>query len=243
MPDRRRRLRGLHQRPHADRHGAGRPHLRGARARTPPATQGTATRGFTTDTTAPTVTHHRRAERAHERHDAELHVHERSRARSCECRIDAGAFAVVHDRLHADGHGPGRAHVRGPRDRRRRQRRHRRQHADSRSTRPRRRRPSPAARTDRPTTRRRPSRSPSEAGASFQCRIDAAAFADCTSGHTPTVTAQGEHTLRGARHGRGRERERRGRARRSPRTRARPPRPTIHSPARRRARSRRPRSP
>ncbi len=55
----------------------------------------------------------------------------------------------------------------------------------------------------------------SEASATFECRIDSAAFASCTSGFTPTVTAQGGAHVRGPRHGPGGERQRRGVARRS----------------------------
>ena len=99
-----------------------------------------------------------------------------------ECRVDAAAFAACTSPFTTAALGDGAAHVRGARDRRRRQRR--RDAGDrgrSRSTRPRRTRRSTAARPGRRTTPRRRSRSPpTEAGSTFECRVDGGAFAACT---------------------------------------------------------------
>ena len=113
-----------------------------------------------------------------------------------QCRVDGAAFATCTSPLHA-GARRGRAHLRGPRastppatptPRPRRRR--------STSTRPRRTRRSPPARRAR-----RNDTTPTftftldEAGATFQCRVDGAAFAACTSPFTTAALAEGAHTF------------------------------------------------
>ena len=112
-----------------------------------------------------------------------------------QCSLDGGGVRRLPGELHRPR--AGRAHVPGPRDRRRRQ--HRR---------------SPASRTwtvdtvapettitAGPTGPGRTARPPTftftstEAGSTFQCRVDAGAFAACTSPHTTAVAGRGAHTF------------------------------------------------
>ena len=124
-----------------------------------------------------------------------------------ECRVDGAAFAACTDAVHHRGRSRRAAHVRGPRPRRRRQH----------STR----RPRPrtfTVDTTAPDTTLTPVTTPSNdntptfsftssEAATFQCRVDAAAFAACASPLTTAPRRRRAHLL-GPRDRRRRERRR-----------------------------------
>ena len=119
-----------------------------------------------------------------------------------ECSLDGGAFAACTSPEELTGLAPRRAHLRGAR--------HRRSPATStpprqptrgrsrrrRPTRPRPRRPidGPDPHDRRARRRRSPSRA-TRTSATFECPLDGAAFAACTSPHDRHRSRVGEHTF------------------------------------------------
>ena len=170
-----------------------------------------ASRSFTVDTAAPETTIDTRPVRPDERRHADVRRSPPSEPGSTfECRVDGGAWSSCTSPRDDRRAGRRRAHLRGARDRRRRQRRpdarvaqlHGR-HGRARDH-DRQRPVGPDERRDADASRSRPT----EAGSTFECRVDGGAWGSCTSPQTTASLDRRRAHLRGARDRRGRQRRR-----------------------------------